>query len=61
MHQIWLNRNLRKHEGTVQNTQASINLINRYFCTYIRKYYDTYLAGGNLKLFEQCFCQTVRL
>ena len=31
LHQIWLNRNLRKHKGLKQNTQASLNCMDNYF------------------------------
>ena len=57
MHQIWLNRNLRKHEGVKKNTQASINCMDKYFREYIKCYYVTYSNENILNLFEQRFYQ----
>ena len=37
MHQIWLNRNFRKHERLKQNTQSSLNSIDRTFCKNIKR------------------------
>ena len=58
MHQIWLNRNFRKHERLKQNTQSSLNSIDWTFCKNIKRYFDTYSDEGNLQLFRQRFCQT---
>ena len=58
MHQIWLNRNFRKHERLKQNTQSSLDSIDRTFCKNIKRYFDMYSAEGNLQLFRQRFCQT---
>ena len=38
MHQIWLNRNFRKHERPRQNTQSSLNSIDWTFCKNIKQY-----------------------
>ena len=58
MHQIWLNR---KHEKIQQNTQTSLNSIDRSFTKNIKRCFGTYATEDNLKLFSQRFCMALSI